>query len=81
MNFFKAVFILLLLSIGASAFVYYVTSGTIKSTWGGIIGEIAFVALPIFLFLFFMYAIARAVGSRIKKRNKKGLPGQEGPKP
>ena len=76
----KTIFILFLLSVGISAVVFFLNSAdTITASATDVAGEIAVVAVPIFVFLIFIYAIARAVGKSVKKGNKKSLPGQEGP--
>jgi hypothetical protein len=74
----KTIFILLLLSSAISAVIYYLTAGTITATLTDIIGEIAVVAVPVFIFLLFVYLIARSIGKKVKG-NKKSLPNQEGP--
>jgi len=79
MKFLKTAFLLFLIAVIFSGLVYYMTSGTITATWTDIIGEVAVVAIPLFVFFFFIYIIAKAVGKTVKKGNKKSLPGQEGP--
>ena len=80
MKFIKTIFILLLLSVGVSALVFFLNSAeTITTSTTDVAGEIAVVAMPIFVFLLFIHLIARAIGKTVKKGNKKSLPGQEGP--
>lgn len=81
MKFLKTIFILLLISVATSAVVFFLNSAeTITASTTDVAGEIAVVAIPIFVFLLFIYGVARAVGKTVKKRNKKSLPNQEGPK-
>ncbi|MFP9100116.1 hypothetical protein ACLI09_13785 [Flavobacterium sp. RHBU_24] len=81
MKSFKIIFILFLLSAATSAVVFFLNSAeTITSSTTDVVGEIAVVAVPIFIFLLFVYLIVRALGKTLVKRNKKSLPNQEGPK-
>lgn len=73
MKFLKTLFLLFLLALVFSAVVYALTSGTITATWADIIGEVAVVAVPIFVFFIFIYLIAKAVGKTVKKGNKKAF--------
>jgi len=80
MKFFKTIFILFLLSAATSAVVFFLNgSETITESPTDVAGEIAIVAIPIFVFLVLIYGIARTIAKTVKKRNKKSLPNQEGP--
>lgn len=76
----KTIFILLLLSAATSALVFFLNSAeTITASTTDVAGEIAVVAIPIFVFLLFIYGVARTLSKIVKKKNKKSLPNQEGP--
>ncbi|WP_116789471.1 hypothetical protein [Flavobacterium psychrotrophum] len=71
MKFLKTIFLLFLLAVVFSGIVYNLTSGTITATWADIIGEVAVVAVPIFVFFLFIYLVAKAVGKNLRKNINK----------
>jgi amino acid transporter len=77
----RSVLLIAVLSFTIAGLFFYVTDGTITATWQSKLGEIATIALVIFLVLMIIYIIAKsAVKNTLAMRNKKRPPQNEGPK-
>lgn len=64
----RTIFVFLVISLAAGYGVYSVNSDTIISTRADMAGEIGVIAIPVFIFLIFIYMVAKAVGKAVKKK-------------
>jgi|GEM_PF-1777963 len=71
-------FLLILLSFAIATALFFVNSDVIVSSWKDNIGEIAFVAVPVFIVLALLYYVNKALVKTVKGLKKKKPSGEEG---